>query len=213
MGDWLGTGTVAPQKRKYRTFKKAKRFSRGLFLKNQKEWFDYTKGKMPKKPKLPHDIPAKPSRVYQTSGWASWGDWLGTGFIANQKKKYWPFLKARKYVRKLKLKNQSEWKTYRKNKVNKTIENKLPRSPRDSYLKKGWKGWGDFLGNGYVATFRRKYPSFKKAKTIARKLKIFSRGQWRKASKIIYKHNLPSMPDRTYKKKGWSGWSNFFSSN
>ncbi len=35
MGDWLGTGNVAPQLRQYRSFKKARTFARSLDLKNR----------------------------------------------------------------------------------------------------------------------------------------------------------------------------------
>jgi hypothetical protein len=27
---------------------------------------------------------------YRNAGWISWGDWLGTGFIANSKKEFRP---------------------------------------------------------------------------------------------------------------------------
>ena len=40
MGDWLGTGTVATHLRKYRSFKEARAFVRGLGLKSQAEWRD-----------------------------------------------------------------------------------------------------------------------------------------------------------------------------
>jgi hypothetical protein len=71
--DWLGTGTIAPKDRKYRTFKKARAFARSLKLKNETEWRAYTKSG-----DLPADIPATPARTYKDKGWAGLGDWLGT---------------------------------------------------------------------------------------------------------------------------------------
>ena len=49
----------------------------------------------------PEDIPAYPDGVYKDSGWVSWGDWLGTGRIANQNKVYRSFDEARAFVHSL----------------------------------------------------------------------------------------------------------------
>ena len=57
MGDWLGTGTVAPRLRKYRSFLKARAFARILKLRGQSEWFAFCSGEMPDKGRLPVDIP------------------------------------------------------------------------------------------------------------------------------------------------------------
>ena len=79
MGDWLGTGTIAPRLRLYRSFKKARAFARALSLKNRDEWNQFCKGKFPEKGTLPPDIPATPHNSYTDKGWAGMGDWLGTG--------------------------------------------------------------------------------------------------------------------------------------
>ena len=71
-GDWLGTGTVAPQLRQYRPFKKARAFVRGLGLKSQTEWCDYCKSG-----KKPADIPADPAEHMRMLAGLAWGDWLG----------------------------------------------------------------------------------------------------------------------------------------
>jgi hypothetical protein len=80
LGDWLGTGTIAPRLMKYRSFEEARKFARGLSLKNGKEWQLYTKGelKVKGKPKKPNDIPSYPNQTYKKSGWISMPDWLGT---------------------------------------------------------------------------------------------------------------------------------------
>lgn len=39
LGDWLGTGTIAPRLRQYRPFKKARAFARSLSLKSVAEWY------------------------------------------------------------------------------------------------------------------------------------------------------------------------------
>ena len=32
--------------------------------------------------KLPKDIPTFPNQTYENKGWISWGDFLGTGYVA-----------------------------------------------------------------------------------------------------------------------------------
>ena len=69
MGDWLGTGRVADQLRRYRSFDEARAFVHGLGLKSTVEWREYyTSGKKP------DDIPAKPDNTYADAGWAGYGD-------------------------------------------------------------------------------------------------------------------------------------------
>jgi hypothetical protein len=106
-GDWLGTGIVASYLRKYRPFEEACTFVRGLGLKSQAEWKTYCNSGQ-----KPTDIPSNPNLVYAGVGYAGWGDWLGTGRIADQLREYWPFEKARAFVRGLGLKSQAEWYAY-----------------------------------------------------------------------------------------------------
>ena len=58
-----------------------------------------------------------PRKVYETKGWKGNGDFLGTGYVANQDRKYKSFKEARAFVRSLKLKNESEWRAYTKSKI------------------------------------------------------------------------------------------------
>ena len=59
-------------------------------LKSLQEWSNYCSSG-----KKPFNIPRNPASVYKHS-WKSWGDWLGTGRIATQKRKYRPFQEALK---------------------------------------------------------------------------------------------------------------------
>jgi hypothetical protein len=79
MGDWLGTGTVAPQLRVFRPYEEARLFSRNLGLKTKDQWFEYVKGVYPNLPPLPSDIPAGAVGTFRDTGWISWADWLGNG--------------------------------------------------------------------------------------------------------------------------------------
>ena len=159
MGDFLGTGFVAAKYRKFRSFEDARKFARSLKLKDQTEWHKYSKSD-----KKPEDIPANPRRHYQKE-WVSMGDWLGTGYIANQNRKYISYNDAKKIVHKLKLKNKDEWVEYSKSGKK---PDDIPANPPSPY-KKEWKGWGDFLGTGTIATFNKVYLPPIEAKIEARK--------------------------------------------
>jgi hypothetical protein len=83
MGDWLGTGTVASFLRQYRSFEEARNFVRSLGVKSRSDWQGYCKSG-----KKPTDIPVNPQRKYANSGWLGWGDWFGTGRVADQLRRY-----------------------------------------------------------------------------------------------------------------------------
>jgi hypothetical protein len=72
MGDWLGTGIVAPQERIFTTFDKARNFIKKLEIKSQKEWMEYSKSG-----KRPAYIPSNPQNTYKNKGWNGWNDFLG----------------------------------------------------------------------------------------------------------------------------------------
>ncbi|MEN9535520.1 MAG: hypothetical protein RIR37_793, partial [Verrucomicrobiota bacterium] len=105
LGDWLGTGYVA--KRQWRPFVEARVFARSLNLSNFKEWIEFCRSG-----KRPDDIPATPNSVYRNDGWKNMGDWLGTGKLSNQYRKWRPFDKARAFARSLSLTNGDGWRDY-----------------------------------------------------------------------------------------------------
>jgi hypothetical protein len=155
MGDWLGTGRVAPGQ--HRSFAKARAFVRGLKLKSQSEWIDYCKSG-----KKPGDIPSNPQKTYANDGWAGYGDWLGTGRFSGT---YRPFREARAFVRRLGLKSRADWSDYCKSgKKPKDI----PTAPQNVYANDGWIGVGDWLGTGFVAWRFRQYLAFPKARAFVR---------------------------------------------
>jgi hypothetical protein len=59
----------------------------------------------------PDDVPASPPKVYADL-WQGWGDWLGTGAVAPQKRRYSSFEEAREFVRALNLRGKADWETY-----------------------------------------------------------------------------------------------------
>lgn len=90
--------------------------------------------------------PRNPKEVFKLRGeWVSWGDFLGTNRIQDNKKvdKYLAFSKAKRYVNTfIKAKTSVEYRAY----IDKNNVDFLPRKPFRFYKNKGWKGWEDYLG-------------------------------------------------------------------
>ncbi|MBT7317202.1 MAG: DEAD/DEAH box helicase family protein [Lentimicrobiaceae bacterium] len=205
-GEWLGTGRLSSKDISYRNFKYARKFVHNLLLKNTNEWKEYCNSE-----KKPEDIPAYPNQTYKDNGWKSMGDWLGTGSVASQYYTYKDFVSARRFIRKLELKNINEWREYCKS-GNKPIN--IPVAANKTYKNEGWKGWGDFLGNGNISNRDKTFVTYEKAKLIVKPLQIKSYKEWRnyiKQNGMI--KGIPASPYRTYKQNGWKGWGDFLGTN
>ena len=130
-GHFLGTGVIASQNRKYRSFEGAKRYVKKLNLKKFRDWLDHTKKK-----KHPSDIPVALHRIYKDK-WKGWDDFIGV-------KKYYTLDEAKAYLKKRKIKSSRE---YKKKVKEKSFSNQLPVAADTVYSKyPSWKGWDDFLG-------------------------------------------------------------------
>jgi len=146
-------GINIPQHRiGYRKYDEAKQFVHSLNLKSWNEWLKYIKGDFPNLPKKPDDIPNRPQSM---DGFISTGDWIGTNYIAHQKRTYKTFNQTKKFVHTLKLKSKNEWIKYCKGEFK-----NLPKKPDDipagmGPYRSSWKSWGDFLGNGKKKGERR----------------------------------------------------------
>ena len=201
-GDWFGTGTIAKYYIKYRPFREARKFVCSLKLKNQSDWREYTKSG-----KKPADIPSDPNVVYKNKGWKNLGDWLGTGNLSakERSKGYRTFKNARKFARKLGLKNREEWFRYCKS-------GKKPDDiPIDARVyKKEFEGWGDWLGTGIIGRFTKSNTrSFKQARKFVKALKMKGQNDWFEYCKSGKKpSDIPSNPQFNYKKE-WEGWGDF----
>ena len=196
LGDWLGTGYIALFNREYRKFPQARLFVQNLGMKSYVEWSIWSKTNA-----RPQDIPAGPSKVYENLGWISWGDWLGTGYVAHQNRMYRPFLEAREFVQTLELKNKNDWRTWAKSAQR---PDDIPADPRHYYQDKGWVSWGDWLGTGHVATFNRVYRPFKEARAFVRGLGLQNQSMWYEWSKSDkLPSDIPADPKNYYQDKGW----------
>jgi len=199
--DFFGTDYVATYLREYKSFFDARKISQSLNVRNQSEW-----RLIAKKGKLPKGIPRDPPTVYKKE-WKGWADWLRAGKKLERISNFLSFEKARDFVRKLKLKGQKDWNdNYIKS--GKKPEN-IPSSPQSVY-KKEWKGWADWVGSGRISNIDRIYKKFPDARNFVAKLNLSSYTEW-----IVYRKSdkrpddIPSMPERVYKNKGWKGYGDF----
>ncbi len=194
-GDFLGTGTVQTQKRNYLSFEEAKKIVHSFNLKKKDEWESFVK-----KRKLPNNIPSNPQNTYREN-WIRWGDWLGTGTVAQKDRKFRSFETARDYVHSFGLKSQREWIVFTKS--NK-LPNDIPVSPWRVYKNKGWKNFGDWIGTNVVAPQLRKFRSYNEAKKFVHTLGLKSTQEWRNYCGSGKKpDDIPAIAENFYKNKGW----------
>ena len=170
-----GLATVATILREYRPFREARAFARKLKLKSGAEWRAFCKGEMPRLGQLPADIPAHPDRTYADKGWKGMGDWLGTGTVASRLRQYRPFLEARAFARRLKLKSASGMASLlqrRDASAGATARGYSSKSRLD-LRRQGLEGHGRLAGDGQQSRPRLKeYRPFREARAFARKLKL-----------------------------------------
>ena len=196
-GEFLGTGRIQSQQMEFRSFNEAKKYVKKLNLKGLEEWAKFSKSN-----KRPKDIPGMPARVYKDKGWIGLGDFLGYGT-----KVYTTYKKAKISIGKFKLNSQRDFFKFRKNKK---FPQNVPSDPQAFYRQTGWKGWGDFLGTGRLASKRRKFVEYNKAKIFAKKLKFKSVKEWQRFTRSKkFPENIPKNPHRQYQKKGWISWLDF----
>ena len=202
LGDWLGTGTVAPKNSEYRTFGDARAFVHQLRLGGCRDWKRYCESG-----KKPEDIPATPDRRYKGQGWAGWGDWFGTGIVAPYKRTYRAFADARAFAKMQNLKSNQQWREYCRQHQ---CPEDIPAAPDRVYRDKGWVSWGDWLGTRVVSVSRRQWRSFKDARRFARALRLQAQSEWRAyCRKGKRPSDIPYEPDQVYAGKGWGSWKDW----
>lgn len=200
-GDWLGYTPLIPTDG-WRPFKKARIFVQSLNLKNVQDWNKYCKSDS-----KPKDIPSAPWAVYRGQGWNSTADWLGKQ-PRTPAGGWRPFKKARIFVRSLGLKSKGEYETYRQS-GKKPMD--IPSTPELVYKKRGWDGWGDWLGaHNHYGTPSTGWLPFKKARSLARSLSLKNNREWQQyclSGKT--RLDLPNRPDSVYDEwVSWSDWLN-----
>ena len=117
------------------------------------------------------------------------------------KKSYKTFEEARSFVRDLNFKSVSEWREFCKS--NKRTDNTIPSVPQRTY-KSSWVSFGDFLGNGNVATKIKSFVPFEEAKKFVHTLGLQGQREWKKYCKSGNKpDDIPTNPNIKYKNQGW----------
>ncbi|MCU0794071.1 MAG: hypothetical protein MUE42_14745, partial [Opitutaceae bacterium] len=154
-GDFLDTGRFRVSE--YLPYAEAREWVRSAGAKTRSDF---------EKLNRPTNIPSTPETVYCDEGWIGWGDFLGTGRIANYLRELWPYEKAREFAHKLNLRTSPEWKDYCDGKRPDLPPRppEVPYSPFKSYQGKGWVSWDAFLAPRW-----RAYPL---ARDFAHSLKL-----------------------------------------
>lgn len=134
---WKNWAEFLGPRNKYIEYSEAKKLVKKYNLKSQSDWRSFCKSG-----KKLDNIPFSVHNHYKDKGWVSWGDFLSTGRIADQDRKYLSFDEVKKFVHKMKFKNQKEWRLFaQSNKKPANIPYKVERT-----YKNEWIDWADFLG-------------------------------------------------------------------
>ncbi len=186
------------------SFEEAKKIVRTFGFKSYSiDWRKYCKSK-----EYNSKIPKAPDVFYKNNGWLSWADFLGSKNIATFNRVYLNYDEARKYIHTLKLNNQKEWQLFLKSKK---LPNNIPSSPERVYKNKGWISLNDWLGSNTISNhdIKKQFLSFEEARKIVRNKSLKNRTEWVKYSKTLKPKNIPSIPEKTYKDKGWISFNDW----
>ena len=153
--------------------------------------------------KRPKSLPSAPYSVYVE--WKGWGE-----FVLPKSPRSLAYEKAQAVVRQAEIKTAREYQRWKDRPEN------VPAHPEVSYKNRGWQSWGDFLGTGSVVGSNaisytgRQYLSYEEARTFVRAAEITTEAAFHPWFKKEHPAGMPSNPQKTYKGKGWTSWSEFF---
>jgi G:T-mismatch repair DNA endonuclease (very short patch repair protein) len=154
-GDWLGNGRASnPGKRELLPFTEARDWARtwaaGMDNPSRQAFREAAR-----KGLVPDNIPRSPDAAYARTGWVSWPDWLGNaprvrsgavvrrGGAPRVPRHYRPFDEARKWVHRLQLASQKEWRVFA---ASGALPADIPAQPWRVYRDTGWRDTRDWLG-------------------------------------------------------------------
>lgn len=192
----------APKTTTWVSFAYAKRLARQHAIKSPTEWVTFVKNRKSARP-----LPSKPQEVY-AQDWTSWAEFLGSASRVGRAEEFWPFEKARKYVRGLSLSTKSEFQLFARSN---RCPPEIPVAPHYVYLTSGWQGYADFLGapvRGAAAT--KRYWTYEQARDYVQTLGFATTSQWSSWSRSDRRPpEIPVAPHLAYRGKGWSTWADF----
>jgi len=190
-GDWLGTGTIAPQKREYLPFVEARALLLSQNIQSSVAFRRWCAEKL-----RPPSIPSNPEQVYQE--WPGWNAFLET--IPQIPARGWrSFPEAREFARGLNLSSQTAWRQFAGT-ARRPLD--VPKAPQFAYRRE-WEGWPDWLGTG-----RRwgKWRPFDQALVYSRGLGLKSTSEWRAFAKPgQLPQDIPADPQKVYA-NAWINW-------
>ncbi|MGY5151892.1 MAG: integrase repeat-containing protein [Candidatus Nitrosopumilus sp. bin_6a] len=197
-GDWLGTKNMSGKdmSSQFLSYEDAREFVKKFDLDTGSDWKKFIQTN-----NIPDKIPRAPNLAYKNK-WEGWQKFLGGTY-----REYSSYDIAKKFAQSLNLKTGREWKKFVQSK--KKPKN-IPANPNGVYKNKGWKGWGDFLGTGNIASMNKQFCSFEDAKKFAISLNFKNGEKWMEFCKLDKNpKNIPRNPNAVYKNKGWKGWGDF----
>ena len=184
----------------FRSFEEARAYVHTLGLKSKEEWDAWSSSGA-----RPYDIPGDSYAYYASSGWTSYGDFLGKAQV-RQRTNFQSFEDARAYVRTLSLKNHEEWNAWS---ASGARPYDIPGHPDTYYASSGWLSYGDFLGYK-IGNVAGEYRNFEDARTYVRTLGLKSAEEWDAWSASGARpHDIPSNPYTYYASSGWLSYPDF----
>jgi len=111
------------------------------------------------------------------------------------------FEEAKSLIRSLNIKNSKEWNKYCKS-GNKPYD--IPSHPRITYKNSGWISFQDWVGSKWA-----EWVPYYEASNYVKKLNLTSVSWIQYAKSDLRPINIPANPNKIYKNKGWSNWTDF----
>ena len=170
---------------------------------------------------LPNYIPKDPQGFFEGNGWISWGDFLNSGKIHDNKmaEKYINYVSVKEWMFKnLKINYRSEWLLLVKNKE---IPYFIPNRPDRFYNSedRGWISWSDFLSSSKNISSIEQHEMYLTYNDCVEFIRNnYSEIKTQKEWDYYEKNNLfpffvPRFPHNSYKNEGWVNWGDFLNSN
>lgn len=159
---------------------------------------------------LPASLPKYPYEKYKKKGWISWGDFLGTGYVAASKRSYASYEEAKQIIAGAnpRPRTRAEYEAAIRSGI---LPDSLPLNAPLIYKNSGWKGVGDYLGTGRIATQNQKFMSYEDCKQVilAMKTRPTSQKEWQDmAKRRLLPTGVPHDPVGTYPKE-FEGYPTF----
>lgn len=159
--------------------------------------------------KISDNIPIDPRQTYMKRGWISWGDFLSTGKVQDNKIKdsYLSYNDAKKWIvenMETSILTSVIWKKS-------SITNLIPNRPERFYKNRGWISWSDFLSNQKIQNQKREFVNYDSfiLYFLDNRIVINNQTDWcdfRKESP----NYITSQPSALYKDSGWINWKDFY---